>query len=94
MIKSLADLLGPLQSTFPFPKPPIHTHIAASFPPCRCTVISSPIELTSRPISLEQSIKDDIAVIKSSPFIGKELAEHCWGVVYDWKTGRLESVES
>lgn len=43
--------------------------------------------------SIEQSIKDDLAVLKASPYIRKELAEHSFGFLYDIKTGELKRVE-
>lgn len=42
---------------------------------------------------IEQSIKDDLAIIKASSFIRKELAERTIGLLYDIKTGELKPVE-
>lgn len=41
---------------------------------------------------LEQSVKDDLAILKASPLIRKELADHCVGFLYDLTTGELSSV--
>lgn len=43
--------------------------------------------------SLEQSVRDDIAVLKANPFIRKELAENAVGFVYDIKSGLLTPVK-
>ncbi|KAF8862799.1 carbonic anhydrase [Acephala macrosclerotiorum] len=43
--------------------------------------------------NIEQSIKDDLAFLKSSPFIRKELADRSVGYVFDIKTGKLSPVE-
>jgi carbonic anhydrase len=43
---------------------------------------------------LEQSVRDDLAILKSSPFIKKELADRCVGFVYDLETGALTIVEA
>lgn len=42
---------------------------------------------------IEQSIKNDLAIIKASSFIRKELAERTIGLLFDIKTGELKSVE-
>ncbi|MCJ1227861.1 hypothetical protein MMC12_004520 [Toensbergia leucococca] len=42
---------------------------------------------------LEQSVKDDLAILKGSPFIRKELASRSRGFIYDLKTGLLSRVE-
>jgi carbonic anhydrase len=44
--------------------------------------------------SLEQSVRDDIAILKANPFIRKELAEHANGFVYDLKSGVLTPVKA
>jgi carbonic anhydrase len=44
--------------------------------------------------SLEKSVRDDIAMVKASPFIRKELADRSFGYVYDLGTGRLTPVTS
>ncbi|KAH8806098.1 carbonic anhydrase [Xylogone sp. PMI_703] len=41
---------------------------------------------------LEQSVRDDLAILKSYPFIRKELANRARGFVYDLKTGLLTAV--
>lgn len=43
--------------------------------------------------SLEQSVRDDIEILKTSPYIPKKLADNCHGFVYDIKTGLLTPVE-
>ncbi len=43
--------------------------------------------------SVEQSVKDDLAILKASPLIRKELAERSSGYVFDIKTGLLSAVE-
>ena len=42
--------------------------------------------------SVLQSVKDDLAVLKSSSLIRKELSEHAHGFVFDIKTGLLSPV--
>jgi len=42
--------------------------------------------------SVEQSVKDDIAIITSSPYMRKELAERTKGFTYNIKTGLLSPV--
>jgi carbonic anhydrase len=44
--------------------------------------------------SLEQSVKDDLAILKSSTFMRKELADRCVGFLYDLKSGALTSVDA
>ncbi len=39
---------------------------------------------------LEQSVRDDVATIKASPFIDQDIPVH--GFIYDVKTGRLREV--
>ncbi|KAL9115216.1 MAG: hypothetical protein Q9227_001010 [Pyrenula ochraceoflavens] len=41
---------------------------------------------------VEQSVRDDIGVIRASPLIRRELAERATGYVYDIKTGMLRPV--
>ena len=43
--------------------------------------------------SLEQSVRDDLAILKANPLIRKELAERAHGFVYDIKTGALTPVK-
>ncbi|KAH8819432.1 carbonic anhydrase [Xylogone sp. PMI_703] len=43
--------------------------------------------------NLEQSVRDDLRLLKTSPYIPKKLADHCYGFVYDIKTGLLTPVE-
>ncbi|CZR57895.1 uncharacterized protein PAC_07784 [Phialocephala subalpina] len=43
--------------------------------------------------NIEQSIKDDLVILKSSPYIRKELADRSVGYVFDLKTGELTPVE-
>jgi len=42
---------------------------------------------------VEQSVKDDLAVLRTSPFVRRGLAERSVGFVYDLKTGVLSPVE-
>lgn len=42
--------------------------------------------------SVAQSVKDDLAILKASPLIRKELLEHSHGFVLDIKTGVITSV--
>jgi carbonic anhydrase len=44
--------------------------------------------------SLEQSVRDDIAILKENPYIRKELADRAVGFVYDLKTGLLTPVKA
>jgi carbonic anhydrase len=44
--------------------------------------------------SLEAHVKEDLAFLKSSPFIRKELAEKSYGFVFDIKTGKVNKVEA
>lgn len=44
--------------------------------------------------SVEQSVKDDIAIITSSPYMRKELAERTKGFTYNIKTGLLSPVQT
>ncbi|TVY65516.1 Carbon disulfide hydrolase [Lachnellula suecica] len=41
---------------------------------------------------LEQSVRDDIALLKAAPLVRKELADAAVGFVYDLKTGELTPV--
>ncbi|TKA77037.1 hypothetical protein B0A49_02218 [Cryomyces minteri] len=43
--------------------------------------------------SIEQSVKDDLSIPKSLPYIRKELANFSAGFVFDIKTGLLSPVE-
>jgi len=43
-------------------------------------------------VDVEQSVKDDLAVLRASPLIKKELKERSYGVVLDIKTGVFTSV--
>jgi len=43
-------------------------------------------------VDVEQSVKDDLAVLRASPLIRKELHEHSYGVILDIKTGVFTSV--
>jgi len=42
---------------------------------------------------LEQSVRDDLKLLKSSPFVSKELADNSYGLTYNIKTGRIARVE-
>jgi carbonic anhydrase len=42
--------------------------------------------------SLEQSVRDDVQLVKGSPLMRKELADRTRGFIYDIKTGRLNPV--
>ena len=42
--------------------------------------------------SLEQSVRDDVAIFKKSALVRKELAENISGYVVDIKTGKLSPV--
>ena len=44
--------------------------------------------------SIEQNLIDDLKLLRSSPLIRKELAEHSRGFMYDIKTGKLEEVKA
>lgn len=43
--------------------------------------------------NLEQSVRDDLAVIKSYPLLRKELADRSHGYIYDIKTGLLNPLD-
>ncbi|MCJ1452082.1 hypothetical protein MMC28_002423 [Mycoblastus sanguinarius] len=43
--------------------------------------------------NVEQSVKDDLAFLKQSNLVRKELADNAYGFVYDLKTGLLSAVE-
>jgi carbonic anhydrase len=43
--------------------------------------------------SLEESVREDLAWLRSSPFIKKELAERTHGFIYDIKSGKVNKVE-
>jgi carbonic anhydrase len=60
-------------------------------------VIGSVVEFpadTSVLYSIEQNLIDDLKLLRSSPLIRKELAEHSRGFMYDIKTGKLEEVKA
>jgi len=42
---------------------------------------------------LEQSVRDDLAILRAYPFTRKELADSSLGFVYDLKTGKLTPVK-
>jgi carbonic anhydrase len=42
--------------------------------------------------SVEQSVRDDLNFLKISPYIPKALADRCYGLIYDIKTGLLSPV--
>ena len=44
------------------------------------------------PQSLRQSLKDDVAFLKSTPYIRDELKPRVRGFLYDIKTGSLEEI--
>ncbi|KAL3462200.1 carbonic anhydrase [Aspergillus heterothallicus] len=41
---------------------------------------------------LEQSVQEDIQLVKRSPLVRKELADRTWGFIYDLKTGEVKPV--
>ena len=41
---------------------------------------------------IAQSVRDEMALFRSSPLVRQELKDHVWGFVYDIKTGELGSV--
>ncbi|KAF2726805.1 hypothetical protein EJ04DRAFT_529957 [Polyplosphaeria fusca] len=43
--------------------------------------------------NLEESVRQDIHILKTSPYIPKNLADNCHGFVYDIQTGGLTPVE-
>lgn len=43
--------------------------------------------------SLKQSVRDDLAVIKGSSLVRKELADRSYGFIYDIKTGLVSPLE-
>ncbi|KAI9665093.1 MAG: hypothetical protein M1821_006541 [Bathelium mastoideum] len=47
---------------------------------------------TFKDSSLEQSVMDDILLLKQFPLLRKELSDDCFGFTYDVKTGRLTAV--
>ncbi len=49
---------------------------------------------TKTSYSLVQSVKDDVAIIKSSKYMRTELAEQVSGFIYDIKTGKLNPVQT
>jgi carbonic anhydrase len=44
--------------------------------------------------SLEQSVRDDLNFLKTSPYIPKALADSSYGFIYDIKTGLLSRVDT
>ncbi|MCJ1479577.1 hypothetical protein MMC13_008263 [Lambiella insularis] len=42
---------------------------------------------------VEQSVRDDVQLLKSTPFLRKELVDHIYGFVLDIKTGELSPVK-
>ncbi|KAH8894493.1 carbonic anhydrase [Thozetella sp. PMI_491] len=42
---------------------------------------------------LEQGVRDDVELVRSSPLIRKELADRTQGFVYDMTTGKVNSVD-
>lgn len=42
---------------------------------------------------LEQSVRDDLAVIKGSALVRKQIADRTYGFIYDIKTGLVSPVE-
>ena len=43
--------------------------------------------------SVEQSVRDDLAVLRASPLVKKELKDGASGWVFDIKSGLLSAVE-
>ena len=43
--------------------------------------------------SVEQSVKDDLAILSASPYVRKEVVERAVGFVFDIKTGKLTQVQ-
>jgi carbonic anhydrase len=43
--------------------------------------------------SMDQSVREDLNVLKTSPFVRKELADAARGFVYDLKTGLVREVQ-
>jgi carbonic anhydrase len=68
------------------------TEYASLFPGSLCPLTEIDGSANTVHGSLEQSVRDDIAVAKTSPFIRKELADRLFGYVYDLETGRLTEV--
>lgn len=68
------------------------TEYASLFPGSLCPLTEIDGSANTVHGSLEQSVRDDIAVAKTSPFIRKELADGLFGYVYDLETGRLTEV--
>ncbi|TAQ84039.1 hypothetical protein B7494_g7627 [Chlorociboria aeruginascens] len=42
---------------------------------------------------IPQSVKDDLAILRASPYVREELKSHAYGFVFDLKTGKLSSVD-
>ncbi|KAM0511421.1 hypothetical protein ACHAPE_009860 [Trichoderma viride] len=43
--------------------------------------------------NVEQSVRDDLHILKTSPYVPKRIADQCFGYVYDIKTGLLTPVD-
>ncbi|PTB37945.1 hypothetical protein M441DRAFT_147383, partial [Trichoderma asperellum CBS 433.97] len=43
--------------------------------------------------NVEQSVKDDLHILKTSPYVPKRIADQCFGFVYNIKTGLLTPVD-
>ncbi|EHK20200.1 uncharacterized protein TRIVIDRAFT_68765 [Trichoderma virens Gv29-8] len=43
--------------------------------------------------NVEQSVRDDLHILKTSPYVPKRIADQCFGFVYDIKTGLLTPVD-
>ncbi|KAL7896051.1 hypothetical protein HDV63DRAFT_405954 [Trichoderma sp. SZMC 28014] len=42
---------------------------------------------------VEKSVRDDLHILKTSPYVPKRIADQCYGYIYDIKTGLLTPVE-
>jgi carbonic anhydrase len=59
---------------------------------CRDRLTADASDIDFLPFSdLEQSVRDDVALIRDSPLIPNDVAVH--GFIYDVKTGRIDEVE-
>lgn len=56
------------------------------------TFLSGPVCLICGS-SLEQSVRDDLAVIKGCSLMRKELADRSYGFIYDIKTGLVSALD-
>ncbi|KUJ10137.1 carbonic anhydrase [Mollisia scopiformis] len=45
-------------------------------------------------IEIHQSVKDDLAILRASPLIKKDLREHSYGFILDIKTGEFITVDA